>query len=985
MKPSTNHPIHPIDDAMARLELPTTLPGGWTIGQEIGRGSFAVVYRAHNQNTHQEAAVKAVVKSKLTTKLFQNLHDEIAILKKIRHPNVVGLEDCRADTHHIFLIMQFSSLGDLSLYIKNPAKTSSPFPHPPDGGLNEWIIRSFLGQLADALRFLRSHSIIHRDIKPQNLLLHPSEDPPDPPSTAMRYVPQGIPILRVADFGFARVLAPNAGLAETLCGSPLYMAPEILRYEKYDAKADLWSVGAVLFETATGKPPFRAQNHVELLRKIEKSEDRIAFPPDKPVPADLRRLILGLLRRNPAERASFEHFFVLADQVSSQGPLLPPTTTTTTTSSSSSPSPQPLQPSTTASLPLQPQLTPLHSTALHHQQPRPPSTSTLPSPATTTKGKQPTTAPVFDGEPGAFIVPIPQPHPESLPSSSHHPGFLAPSPSLLPTPHHHHHQQQQQQQQPQQSTSRDKTSWQPSFPAKYLVPSSSNPAPSVKAKDYARAPLPFRTSSEQQQQEDDEDRELGTEYVVVEKGAVEINALVDGLSAPTQKPLSLGRRMSRGFMAATKPTLAGLSSSPRRVQTESASPPTPSSFPPRPHPQSSVPSGSRPMNIAPHHGQQLQHQPSSLSSAFNYASSPRSFDSSGAGAPGSLPAPGGKFFPPSAPASSSPGRPPSARVPFMFPSSALSRALLDPCCPLSPSTGGAGALDAVESRLLAELEEAAAKALVILRFADAKLAAVLPPPPSASETAPVAGPSSSGPSAGLVGAFITAHVSASDPLPAVSASSSASSILSELHLLHHPAASPADPECSARRLKQAKAGHAAEALVLFIRALAVLDHAIRHAVAVADWKKGAGPGGGVVSPETGCAIEWLRRKFNEVFDKTELVKSSVDAKRLLYPANREGRRALVSATQLMYERALEASRAAAVLELLADSPATLDACWLEYQCSMWLLHAALDPVDDVHFPHDELAHAGFVASNAPTVLASIAARLAAIAPKRAAP
>ncbi|OAV90757.1 ULK/ULK protein kinase [Puccinia triticina 1-1 BBBD Race 1] len=823
---------------MARLELPTTLPGGWTIGQEIGRGSFAVVYRAHNQNTHQEAAVKAVVKSKLTTKLFQNLHDEIAILKKIRHPNVVGLEDCRADTHHIFLIMQFSSLGDLSLYIKNPAKTSSPFPHPPDGGLNEWIIRSFLGQLADALRFLRSHSIIHRDIKPQNLLLHPSEDPPDPPSTAMRYVPQGIPILRVADFGFARVLAPERRPGR----DPLRLP--ILRYEKYDAKADLWSVGAVLFETATGKPPFRAQNHVELLRKIEKSEDRIAFPPDKPVPADLRRLILGLLRRNPAERASFEHFFVLADQVSSQGPLLPPTTTTTTTSSSSSPSPQPLQPSTTASLPLQPQLTPLHSTALHHQQPRPPSTSTLPSPATTTKGKQPTTAPVFDGEPGAFIVPIPQPHPESLPSSSHHPGFLAPSPSLLPTPHHHHHQQQQQQQQPQQSTSRDKTSWQPSFPAKYLVPSSSNPAPSVKAKDYARAPLPFRTSSEQQQQEDDEDRELGTEYVVVEKGAVEINALVDGLSAPTQKPLSLGRRMSRGFMAATKPTLAGLSSSPRRVQTESASPPTPSSFPPRPHPQSSVPSGSRPMNIAPHHGQQLQHQPSSLSSAFNYASSPRSFDSSGAGAPGSLPAPGGKFFPPSAPASSSPGRPPSAR---------------------------------------------------------------------------------------------------------------------------------------------AKAGHAAEALVLFIRALAVLDHAIRHAVAVADWKKGAGPGGGVVSPETGCAIEWLRRKFNEVFDKTELVKSSVDAKRLLYPANREGRRALVSATQLMYERALEASRAAAVLELLADSPATLDACWLEYQCSMWLLHAALDPVDDVHFPHDELAHAGFVASNAPTVLASIAARLAAIAPKRAAP
>jgi len=66
-------------------------------------------------------------------------------------------------------------------------------------------------------------------------------------------------------------------MAETLCGSPLYMAPEILRYEKYDAKADLWSVGAVLYEMAIGKPPFRAMNHIELLKKIEHTK-AIKFP-----------------------------------------------------------------------------------------------------------------------------------------------------------------------------------------------------------------------------------------------------------------------------------------------------------------------------------------------------------------------------------------------------------------------------------------------------------------------------------------------------------------------------------------------------------------------------------------------------------------------------------------------------------------------------------------------------------------------------------
>jgi serine/threonine-protein kinase ULK/ATG1 len=135
--------------------------------------------------------------------------------------------------------------------------------------------------------------------------------------------PLGIPVLKVADFGFARIL-PAAAMAETLCGSPLYMAPEILRYEKYDAKADLWSVGAVLFEMVSGRPPFRANNHVELLRKIEKGEDRIKFPDESarpaekegveqevpvPVSADIKTLIRALLKRQPANRMSFQDFF----------------------------------------------------------------------------------------------------------------------------------------------------------------------------------------------------------------------------------------------------------------------------------------------------------------------------------------------------------------------------------------------------------------------------------------------------------------------------------------------------------------------------------------------------------------------------------------------------------------------------------------------------------------------------------------------------
>ena len=107
-------------------------------------------------------------------------------------------------------------------------------------------------------------------------------------------------------------------MAETLCGSPLYMAPEILGYKQYDVKADLWSVGVVLYEMSVGKPPFRAQNHIELLKKIEMARSTVRFPDEEdtsgrtdiqPVPADIKQLIRSLLKLEPVNRASFEDFF----------------------------------------------------------------------------------------------------------------------------------------------------------------------------------------------------------------------------------------------------------------------------------------------------------------------------------------------------------------------------------------------------------------------------------------------------------------------------------------------------------------------------------------------------------------------------------------------------------------------------------------------------------------------------------------------------
>ena len=233
--------------------------------------------------------------------------------------------------------MEFCQLGDLSYFIKKRDQLAShsataammrKYPAQAGAGLHEVIVRHFLKQLASALEFLRARNFIHRDVKPQNLLLNPSpldmaQSQGDLPYTASEdsLVPvvgvQSLPMLKIADFGFARSL-PSTSLAETLCGSPLYMAPEILRYEKYDAKADLWSVGTVLYEMVVGRPPFRASNHVELLRRIERGDDRITFPDGLAIRDDLQSLIRRLLKRNPVERITFDEFFhhsVVRDEI----------------------------------------------------------------------------------------------------------------------------------------------------------------------------------------------------------------------------------------------------------------------------------------------------------------------------------------------------------------------------------------------------------------------------------------------------------------------------------------------------------------------------------------------------------------------------------------------------------------------------------------------------------------------------------------------
>ncbi|KXT01140.1 hypothetical protein AC578_10899 [Pseudocercospora eumusae] len=309
---------------------PDEVIGDFRRGKEIGKGSFATVYLAQHRKKKSYAAVKAVQMAKLSKKLKENLATEIEILKGLKHPHIVQLFVCTDTPSYIYLVMEYCQLSDLAQFMKkrhqlpNFPETADIFrkyPNPEFGGLNEVLARHFLKQIASALQYLRSHNLIHRDIKPQNLLLNPAptfmvkQKPEDVPLAASEgsLTPASgvasLPMLKIADFGFARHL-PSTSMAETLCGSPLYMAPEILRYEKYDARADLWSTGTVLHEMVVGKPPFRAQNHVDLLRKIEKANDVIVFDnKNMTISRGMKDLIRKLLKKSPVERMTYEALF----------------------------------------------------------------------------------------------------------------------------------------------------------------------------------------------------------------------------------------------------------------------------------------------------------------------------------------------------------------------------------------------------------------------------------------------------------------------------------------------------------------------------------------------------------------------------------------------------------------------------------------------------------------------------------------------------
>ncbi|KAJ6855986.1 CBL-interacting protein kinase [Populus alba x Populus x berolinensis] len=252
---------------------PSVLTQKYEVGRLLGQGTFAKVYFARNIKTNQSVAIKLIEKEKvLRVGLVDQIKREISVMRLVRHPNIIQLYEVLATKSKIYFVLEYAKGGEL-------------FNKVAKGRLKEDVARKYFQQLINAVDFCHSRGVYHRDIKPENLLLHEDEN------------------LKISDFGLSALAESKRqdGLLHTTCGTPAYVAPEVIKRKGYDgAKADIWSCGVVLFVLLAGYLPFHDTNLMEMYKKIDKAE----FKCPNWFPTDARKLLRKILDPNPNTRIS---------------------------------------------------------------------------------------------------------------------------------------------------------------------------------------------------------------------------------------------------------------------------------------------------------------------------------------------------------------------------------------------------------------------------------------------------------------------------------------------------------------------------------------------------------------------------------------------------------------------------------------------------------------------------------------------------------
>ncbi|CAL4922541.1 unnamed protein product [Urochloa decumbens] len=245
----------------------------YEMGKLLGKGSFAKVYHARCVKTSHSVAIKVIDKDQiLKCGLMDQISREISVMKLVKHPNIVQLYEVMATKTKIYFVLEYVKGGELFNKVRR-------------GRLKEDVARKYFQQLISAVDFCHSRGVYHRDLKPENLLLDGSRN------------------LKISDFGLSALpdCKRQDGLLHTSCGTPAYVAPEVISRKGYDgAKADIWACGVILYVSLAGYLPFQDKNLIDMYKKIFKAE--LKWP--SWFSSDARKLLRRLLHPNPSARIS---------------------------------------------------------------------------------------------------------------------------------------------------------------------------------------------------------------------------------------------------------------------------------------------------------------------------------------------------------------------------------------------------------------------------------------------------------------------------------------------------------------------------------------------------------------------------------------------------------------------------------------------------------------------------------------------------------
>ena len=247
--------------------------GDYHILESVGRGGMATVYRAHDRRTDQEVAIKFISPALAETEQFiRRFRREVTVVARLDHPNIVPVLDYGEQDGYAYQIMPFLKVGSLADRLDQ-----GPIPLEVGGRL--------LDQVATALAYAHQHGVVHRDVKPSNIML-------DQEGNAL-----------LADFGMARLVETTESLTgSAVIGTPAYMAPEQVQGRTVDGRSDQYALGVILFQLATGSLPYSANTPMGYLLKHVNEPFPAARQRNPQVPKTIEHVILKATARDPKER-----------------------------------------------------------------------------------------------------------------------------------------------------------------------------------------------------------------------------------------------------------------------------------------------------------------------------------------------------------------------------------------------------------------------------------------------------------------------------------------------------------------------------------------------------------------------------------------------------------------------------------------------------------------------------------------------------------